>query len=983
MAGRVRGTVAGAVLAALLVAGRAAGEATRGPSSITWVEGGRAPADAWLQDDACAARTGACATEVFTGLRESAWRFEVKGEVEGDPLAWRGKTYVVEKAGGKRTLHVLSTETGVERASKTFDTTLPLAPCVAEGRVLVRSSPRTLQSFTVAEKALTPRWTFTAKVAVGPPTMLKDEVYAVVDGALCRIAYGAAQPAWKAPDPVRVDAGKGTGSSELPRPSARGGSIFLATGTHLFECDRDDGHVLRDGTLPVAVDPAAARVVVGLGDVLVQTGKPFPGEGGKTAGEADTVRFAMDSTGSFDERTPLKLPAGVTCLGRDWIGLATMPGGTILAHLGATDLKLDDEHAFANKDAHAEYLAVKTPPTGALDVAIVGGRMFDAGTWKVLQPAPLVGVSRVVPLVDRLLVVETRNRVAAWRPAGKPSAPAPLVPPGSEGVESTPLPAASHAVVEDGRVVAGPFVYDGKAHLLRTGAGKAAESWPLSSVRALATDEAPARLLACARPQDAAWAVLAAGRAAAAVQILALVPKALEAKDAIFARRLQMAAAERGAPDADVQKHDKAIAAVEAAGGSRDESAISEVDDRLKEIVGRENDVLLEAASSVPADAPTVYATALVRAVVARSPYHSGATAWVRAHLPEGLNPPGFKDLDDWLDFIDLRATTTVRILGPGMTIPDDVPGDVREALTKAREEWRRDLVGFLDGELLVVSPPEHPAAIATCLTLGKIVSRTHDAAFSVVGPRRPDAGELVLHLFPNKAEYLAAGSHGGTFGHLEHSAGHYSPRDNVTRIFWPSGGDGDEVPGVYCHELTHHWVGVRRPKRDGADDPPDASGGPGYWICEGIADFMKDHAYDVPAGKADPNNPRAHYADVVAGLQEKDLYPWAHFLGMTQHEAYSGDFSKEIKVRLRYTMGIDRTYDPVNIWYAQSAATTAFLFLAEGGKYRSAVFDFLYDHYAGTASPDALLSKIGLTADELGAKIVAWCKSLGATYAK
>src|SRR5205809_3461602 len=103
MGRRMRGTAACAMLCALLFAGRAAGESQRGPSSITWVEGARAPVDAWLQDDGCAARTGATATPVFTGPREAAWKFEVKGEIEGEPLAWRGKTFVVEKTGTKRT----------------------------------------------------------------------------------------------------------------------------------------------------------------------------------------------------------------------------------------------------------------------------------------------------------------------------------------------------------------------------------------------------------------------------------------------------------------------------------------------------------------------------------------------------------------------------------------------------------------------------------------------------------------------------------------------------------------------------------------------------------------------------------------------------------------------------------------------------------------------------------------------------------------
>src|SRR5437867_1186197 len=74
---------------------------SRSPSSIRWEEGARAAADTWTQDDGCPARTGATETEPLLGPREVAWRFDVAGEVEGEPLAWRSTVVVVERAGGK------------------------------------------------------------------------------------------------------------------------------------------------------------------------------------------------------------------------------------------------------------------------------------------------------------------------------------------------------------------------------------------------------------------------------------------------------------------------------------------------------------------------------------------------------------------------------------------------------------------------------------------------------------------------------------------------------------------------------------------------------------------------------------------------------------------------------------------------------------------------------------------------------------------
>src|SRR5207253_368870 len=137
---------------------------------------------------------------------------------------------------------------------------------------------------------LAPRWTVTAKTAIGPPTVIRDEVYVVVDGTLERRTYGSAEVVWpKAGTTTFQVEGSPLGSGktsaiEYPRPSVRGDAVFLATGRHLYECDRADGTMRRDGSLPGAVDPRTSRVAIGLADVLVACGKAFT--------EGDTARFS-------------------------------------------------------------------------------------------------------------------------------------------------------------------------------------------------------------------------------------------------------------------------------------------------------------------------------------------------------------------------------------------------------------------------------------------------------------------------------------------------------------------------------------------------------------------------------------------------------------------------------------------------------------------------------------------------------------------
>ncbi len=902
---------------------------------------------------------------------------------------------MVGRSGSKRTLHVLSLTTGKERFRQTFDTPLPLAPCLLEGRIVLRTSPRVLQGFSVGEKALAPRWTFTAKTGVGPATVVRDEAYAVVDGVLSRLTFGAADPVWPRAaggTPVKVEgvvvpgatAPKGKGPAgpvlEYPRPSVRDRSVFVATGTRLVEVDRQDGSIRREAKLPAAADARTSRVLVGHADVLVCLGAKFTGDGG----EADTCRYTLEGGGPFEARRSLLLPIGVACIGRSWVAAVGQGNGQlVLAMWGGGDLTFDPDEALATGERHAEYLSTKVAPTAAGDHVLLAGRVFDADSLEVVRAESVPSVGRSIPLHERVLVTETRGRVTCWRAqrASTPTPPLRLF--AAEGSDAA-LARRGPRGARGRRVVAGAFALDPKTGGL-TCAGKPADAgtWPLTAVRALLADGEPRRLLLANRPEDAANAVAAIGRAESLPDVLALVPAAIASGDAALARSVQSLAAECGASPTELGAHEKAVVALEARGGERAEDKAAEVETGLKAVLGKGLDVLVAAAASLPQETPVAYGTALVRAAAERSPYHAGATAWVRGRLPKGLSPKGISDLGEWLDFLDLTADDkVVRIFGPGVPIPDDVPSAVGEALEKARSGWRDDVVGFLNGPLLVVSPPEHPSAITRCLSLGRIVSDALDEAFASLGPKLTEEEILVLHLFPNKTEYLSQGAGGkqaqpgAGWGGLEKSAGHYSPSANVTRIFFPVGDDGDSVLRTYAHELTHNWVARRRPRRTEGESLGDAAGGPGYFIVEGIADFVKDWDYETTPGKALAANPKAEYADIVGGLPTSAVLPWTMILNAPQRQAYALLGESEVKVPLRWRMGPGSRLSKGNVYYAQSSALTAYLYLAEGGKYRPALFTYLYDHYAGSCDPDKLLTTVGCTADELGARVVAWCRA-------
>src|SRR5439155_1184107 len=73
----------------------------------------------------------------------------------------------------------------------------------------------------------------------------------------------------------------GAASARYPRPSVRGGSVFVTSGRELVEVDRATGSERTRAPLAAEADPDTSRVVVTAGDVFVR-------RGAASAGAADT-----------------------------------------------------------------------------------------------------------------------------------------------------------------------------------------------------------------------------------------------------------------------------------------------------------------------------------------------------------------------------------------------------------------------------------------------------------------------------------------------------------------------------------------------------------------------------------------------------------------------------------------------------------------------------------------------------------------------
>jgi hypothetical protein len=75
--------------------------------------------------------------------------------------------------------------------------------------------------------------------------------------------------------------------------------------------------------------------------------------------------------------------------------------------------------------------------------------------------------------------------------------------------------------------------------------------------------------------------------------------------------------------------------------------------------------------------------------------------------------------------------------------------------------------------------------------------------------------------------------------------------------------------------------------------------------------------------------------------------------------------------------LGLGYQLSQISLFYAQAGATCLYLFEAENGKYRDKLMKYVGDHYGARADQLDVQAAFGLSADDLGAKVVEYAKSV------
>ncbi|MEE8106626.1 MAG: hypothetical protein V3T86_13910 [Planctomycetota bacterium] len=236
----------------------------------------------------------------------------------------------------------------------------------------------------------------------------------------------------------------------------------------------------------------------------------------------------------------------------------------------------------------------------------------------------------------------------------------------------------------------------------------------------------------------------------------------------------------------------------------------------------------------------------------------------------------------------------------------------------------------------------------------------------------------MTVYLYESKKEYLSVSGTERPIMRpefLKWSAGYYSPSERVSRFYWYADLMAERrIVGTFMHELTHQWLAEQNLQLPNGSQRSGAA--PGYWIIEGIANFMEEGQYDIERDSYSLSNPHARSIDSVDALRKKNaLIPWKLFYGLDQRTAQSLGKKSKVTVALRWHL-IPSKLSEFSIFYEQSAATCHFLYRGEGGRHRKALMDFVVRYYSGDPSTSDLKAAFGLTPEELGAKVELFCKT-------
>lgn len=914
------------LIALLLLALSAATPAQSTPAD----EGAVAASGRWYMRDGCPSRTAVAVDGGVDGVATAAWSITFKGAIEGEPVVWDDTVVVAEATKEKeRILHVYRLRDGRELAKRVFATTAALEPTIWEQTIFVRASPDSLQAIAVGKDSLTTKWTYASKTkaALGAPLVHQDEIYVLENGArLLRLKQGAPQPLWAAEGPFRG------------RISLRGKHLYLngqqMGKTGVVVLDRSDGK-RRGGE---AIDGAATWsseatdepfVAVFEKEVLAYNHQPH--EVAAEGVAANACWFQRQITGQgkvdFSAETYVHITGEPTESLDGWIACGKDPDdGLILMRSVVIPKSKNSEtkHGYAplaDSKINPRLAQAAVGSSRAGDVVFIGAQAFDLNDGAIVLENSTASIARAVPARRTLLVSETKQKLVALRAERKNEAPALAVKTDDKGARL--VVAGGTVVTTDGAVIAGDYEIDPVKNIFLKPdpAKKMKTTSPLSELL-LGLDEGGAIVYAAAR--DAA---------------LTGVESYLES------------AATKGTKETVAE---------------RTAAAVWHMQKTLRP------------------DADQHFRFDLLAMTAAIDEKNPDLVQAVRKFVPTEITGGGAFKVAEWIDFAEVAARRSIKVIPPPKLDDKGPLTDVQREIGSLAVDWKRpDVFGFQSDRLLVIAPTALPGRLAWCIDLGEFTCEILEAMFAKGTNRRDKRMPLVVQIYESRDEFMKRQLdripqeyRAQLAGEYAKIAGFYDLLANRSRFFLADDEEFERLLPVTAHELTHHWLVERCPILKSGDGLK-GSGVPGHWIVEGFAMFVEEFQLDLRRRTWNPFNPRSESLDVVASAEPDFLIPWKTVFSL-YHSQVNGLPAKDIGfVPLRRHVGRYQPSTMGTLFYAQASAACHYLYHAENGKHRQALFEYLADHYQGMTEKDEIKQAFGLDADDLGRRIKAWCEGV------
>lgn len=329
----------------------------------------------------------------------------------------------------------------------------------------------------------------------------------------------------------------------------------------------------------------------------------------------------------------------------------------------------------------------------------------------------------------------------------------------------------------------------------------------------------------------------------------------------------------------------------------------------------------------------------------------------------------------DWLDYLAATSHTPVEWLAA-----DATAGNYQRQLAEWQEKWRSDLRALKSDRLVLFSPITQPGSLAKALATGELVCSVLESMFGHMPKRRDDLREMLVFIYPDRQDYLRESAKiGASVAGM--AGGYYSWHEKPpkSRLFVPGDAAGfASVLPTLAHELTHQWLMDRcaafRPDASAALAGPKA-----FWIVEGFASLVEQFEFDVERhqvrfGKGGD----LHRADLVASIPKGKHLKWDWLVGAKRSQFMRLANSKEqLDVGSRTRLGRRYRVRAVDLFYAQSAMLTRYLYEAEDGKHRQRLLDFVVNYYTGELDELDFEQAFGMTAQQFGDNVIAFSQRL------